>query len=85
MNLIRRGGTLLLAVPVGRERIEFNAHRVFYPDTIVDCAAKLGLRLESLYIFTDDKEFLEVVDVSKLTSFNDQVYACGCFKFNLDA
>ncbi len=32
---ISMGGHLYLSVPIGRERVEFNAHRVFYADTIV--------------------------------------------------
>ena len=37
------GGKLYLAVPVGRERVEFNAHRVFFASTIIESFA--GLRL----------------------------------------
>ena len=32
---IKVRGHLYIAVPVGKERIEFNAHRVFYVETIV--------------------------------------------------
>lgn len=31
---IKAGGDLYLSVPIGQERVEFNAHRVFYADTI---------------------------------------------------
>lgn len=37
------GGKLYIALPIGRERVEFNAHRVFYPQTIVDCFDKMQL------------------------------------------
>lgn len=84
-KLVCAGGYLLLAVPVGRERTEFNAHRVFYPQTIADYGAFLGLSLESFAIFTDDKIFHEVDDLSQLKLFDDQVYACGCFVFKSNA
>lgn len=32
---LKKEGKLYLSVPVGKERVEFNAHRVFYADTIV--------------------------------------------------
>lgn len=32
---MKRGGNLYISVPVGRERVEFNAHRVFFADTII--------------------------------------------------
>ncbi len=33
---MKAGGELLIAVPVGREHVEFNAHRVFNAKTIID-------------------------------------------------
>lgn len=33
---IKKGGDVYLSVPVGREHIEFNAHRVFYASTIIE-------------------------------------------------
>lgn len=40
---MKTGGRLYIALPIGRERLEFNAHRVFYPQTIVDCFHKMQL------------------------------------------
>lgn len=40
---LERGGRLYISVPIGRERVEFNAHRVFYASTIVECFSTLCL------------------------------------------
>ncbi len=40
---LKKGGRLYIAVPVGKERVEFNAHRVFYASTIVKCFNSLHL------------------------------------------
>lgn len=40
---LKQGGHLYISVPVGKEHLEFNAHRVFYASTIVDCFRKLEL------------------------------------------
>ncbi|HBV81986.1 MAG TPA: hypothetical protein DEB74_04140 [Lachnospiraceae bacterium] len=40
---LRQGGRLYIAVPVGRDRVEFNAHRIFYAQTIVSSFDKLRL------------------------------------------
>lgn len=40
---LRRGGKLYIAVPVGCDRVWFNAHRVFYADTIISCFNRLRL------------------------------------------
>lgn len=41
---LKKGGEFYLSVPVGRERVEFNAHRVFYASTITECFRKLRLK-----------------------------------------
>ncbi len=41
---MKRGGRLYLSLPVGRERLEFNAHRIFYPSTVVDCFQEMDLK-----------------------------------------
>lgn len=40
---LKRGGRFYLSVPVGKEHVEFNAHRVFYAGTIIDCFSSLRL------------------------------------------
>lgn len=36
-------GNLYISLPIGRERVEFNAHRIFYARTIVDCFSQMHL------------------------------------------
>lgn len=40
---LKKGGHLYISVPVGKERVEFNAHRIFYPATVVDAFADMQL------------------------------------------
>lgn len=40
---LKKGGRLYISLPIGRERVEFNAHRVFYAGTIIDCFNTLQL------------------------------------------
>lgn len=41
---LKRGGHLYISLPIGKERVEFNAHRVFYADTVVECFRELQLQ-----------------------------------------
>lgn len=41
---LKKGGHLYISVPIGKERVEFNAHRVFYADTIAECFCDLNLQ-----------------------------------------
>lgn len=40
---LKRNGHLYISVPIGKERVEFNAHRIFYPKTIIDCFEQMDL------------------------------------------
>lgn len=40
---IKTGGDFYLSVPIGKERVEFNAHRVFYAHTILECFSSMQL------------------------------------------
>jgi hypothetical protein len=56
-RVLSPGGRLYFSVPIGRERVEFNAHRVFAPQTILDCFSEL--RLLSFSFVGDDGCFYE--------------------------
>lgn len=41
---LKKGGRLYLSLPVGKERVEFNAHRIFYARTVIECFSALQLK-----------------------------------------
>jgi len=57
-RMVSRNGNILIAVPIGRERIEFDAHRVFRPETIINAVTALGFKLNSFSVVDDDGNFL---------------------------
>jgi len=75
-RVLRPGGRLYFSVPVGRERVEFNAHRVFAPQTILDAFSTL--HLISFSLVGDDGSLYEDVDP---TDFPNSNWACGLFEF----
>lgn len=40
---LKVGGRLYISLPIGKERVEFNAHRVFYASTVIECFSALRL------------------------------------------
>lgn len=76
---VRPGGHVYISVPVGRERVEFNAHRVFYAQTIADCFEEF--RLVEFACAADGK--LETgVDLHKYDrDTHDGNYRYGLFHF----
>lgn len=76
-RVIKIGGVLYLGVPVGRERVCFNAHRVFNPSTIVD--ALPGLQLTSFSYVDDNGDCYQgALDFEDFPSLE---YGCGLFEF----
>ncbi|CAN5655398.1 hypothetical protein BH23GEM9_BH23GEM9_22940 [soil metagenome] len=75
-RVLAPGGQLLLGTPVGRERLCFDAHRVFDPLTITDAFETLEL-LEFLLI--DDGG--ERVEAASFGEARKCEYGCGLFRF----
>ena len=75
-RVLAGGGNLYFALPVGKPRVCFNAHRIHAAETIIEYFAEL--ELVELSIVYDDGQFAERVG---LDEFNDSEYACGMFWF----
>lgn len=81
-NIIRAGGICYLSVPVGIERVEFNAHRVFDPNTIVDVAKKNKLLLREFSIFSAGSGLVETDAADEtLSAIGRNRYGLGIFTF----
>ena len=75
-RVLARNGNLYFSLPVGRPRIEFNAHRVHTVSQIVQMFQ--ALTLLQFCIVTDDGTFHRGVSTA---GWDDQNYACGMFHF----
>jgi hypothetical protein len=69
------GARLYLSVPVGRERVCFNAHRVFEPNTILNILD--SFKLMNFALIDDNGNFL---DHAMLEQANKLEYGCGMFE-----
>lgn len=76
IRVLAGGGNLYFALPVGRPRLCFNAHRVHAVESICDYSSELELvELSGVH---DDGGFVEKVGLSE---FAGSDYACGFFWF----
>ena len=78
-RVVAPGGTLLFVVPVGRPRIEFNAHRVYGFQHVREQFAELRLRQFAM-VPTAAADGGLVID-PPIEQVADEEYACGCFWF----
>lgn len=72
-------GRLLVGLPVGAPRTEFNAHRIHDPDEVPQFFE--GLRLERFAGVQDDGTFADGIEPSELAGSR---WACGLYRFVRD-
>jgi len=75
-RVLAKNGSLLFVVPVGKPKIEFNAHRIYSYEQIISYFEDLELKEFSL--ITDSGAFIEN---AKMEVVKNQKYGCGCFWF----
>jgi SAM-dependent methyltransferase len=75
-RVLRPGGQLYVSVPIGKERLEFNAHRVFSTHTILNAFTNLSLM--SFAAVDDGGDFHNPADVN---AFESSLFSCGMFEF----
>lgn len=68
MRLVRPGGIFYLSTPIGPQRVEFNAHRVFAPETMLDWFTE-GWRIERCAVIDDEGHLNESSDTKMLREF----------------
>ena len=80
--LLQSGGTFYLSTPIGRERVEFNANRVFDPRSMIRLAESHGLALHQLTVIEGGGVVREVqITPETLQALADATYNLGIFVF----
>ena len=73
------GGSLLFVVPIGKPKIQFNAHRIYSFDQIIEYFSELKLKEFSL-IPQYERDGGIIYNAEKKLADKEK-YACGCFWF----
>ena len=79
-RVLAPGGHLMFVVPVGRPRVQFNAHRIYSFDQVCQSFSTLDLVEFSLVPNRDPDGSALIVNATK-TQSDRQRYGCGCFWF----
>ena len=75
-RLLAPGGQLLFSMPIGRDRVEFNAQRVWDPRRPPSILSEL--KLAEFSAVADDDTFVQETSPEK---FVDAKYSCGLYRF----
>lgn len=76
-RVLAPGGSLFFVVPVGRSRIQFNAHRIYSYEQVMEQFS--GMELSEFALVPDDPRDGELVYGASEQLVNKQTYGCGCF------
>jgi len=80
-RMLKEGGKFYVSVPIGPQRIEFNAHRVFSVGYLLKCFE--GRYLVDQFSFVDDRGDLHedvALSESDVQKNFGCVYGCGIFE-----
>ncbi|MCP5404910.1 MAG: DUF268 domain-containing protein [Pseudomonadaceae bacterium] len=58
-RVLKKGGRLYFCTPIGHERLEFNAHRIFNPARLLSLFAGAGLKVVETAVITSQGQLLE--------------------------
>jgi hypothetical protein len=78
-RVLAPGGDLLFVAPVGRPRVQFNAHRIYAFEQVTEAFA--GLELVQFALVPDRANGSELIEAATREQADAQRYGCGCFWF----
>ena len=75
-RVLSKGGNLLFAVPIGKPKVVFNAHRIYGYEQVMN--AFHDLSLQQFALIPDEGGLIgQATEIMA----NDQKYGCGLFHF----
>ena len=79
-QILKPDGVFYFSVPIGPQRIEFNAHRVFSVSYLMEILSE-NFRIVSFSYVNDEGDFFETVELSDSDVKNNFgcIYGCGIF------
>lgn len=83
ISLLNPGATFYISFPIGKsDKVYFNAHRVFHPETILSYeSVKSNLKLERFDYVDDSGDLVLNSDINSI--INVEKYGCGIYSFKM--
>jgi SAM-dependent methyltransferase len=78
-RVLKKGGDLLFVVPVGKPKIQFNAHRIYSYEQVLQFFT--DYKLMNFSLIPDKEKPGKLIEKADPKLVAEQTYACGCFWF----
>jgi SAM-dependent methyltransferase len=81
-RMLRPGGIFYFSVPIGPQRIEFNAHRIFAIRHLLELFAQNGLSVSAFSYVRDDGDLIENAELTAamIDGNCNGEHGCGIFE-----
>jgi hypothetical protein len=80
-KVVKNNGLLYLSIPIGRARVEFNAHRISHPSKIIHLSKINNLKIVG-FSFVENNSIVHSSDIeSDLLILGEKDYCLGIFTF----
>lgn len=76
-RVVSEGGSLLFVVPIGKPRIQFNAHRIYSYEMVVEMFP--DFRIKEFSLIPDNALEIGMIYNATKEDSDKQSYGCGCF------
>ena len=80
-RVVAPGGSLLLVVPVGRPRIQFNAHRIYSHRQVLEQFPAAVWDLREFAMIPEKSTTIGLLLAASPEQVEQEKYACGCYWF----
>jgi len=83
-KMLKKGGKCYFSVPIGKQRIEFNAHRVFSVEYLVNVMIGSRYKIDSFSYVDDNGDLVRdaLLDERSVKSSFSLNYGCGIFELS---
>ncbi len=78
-RVVKKNGNIIFVTPVGKPKIEFNAHRIYSYEQIISYFE--GFELKEFSFIPEHAEASGIIINAEPESVRAENYACGCFWF----
>lgn len=76
-RVVSKGGSLIFVVPIGKPKIEFNAHRIYSYDMVISMFP--GFSIKEFSLIPDNALSVGMIYNATKEDSDKQNYGCGCF------
>lgn len=78
-KILKKNGTFVFSVPIGKECVEFNSHRIFNPFMLIDLMSSYGFKIINFFYLNKNKIIESTNYINTFNLISNKRYVLGTF------